>query len=107
MQPARPYTGWAFRRYTISYGERGSVSMSETPELRAHVRFVREHSAFYREFYERVPEVISSLDQLPILDQDAFWAANTMENNRLLTEKPKDGIILKSGGTTGQPKFSI
>jgi phenylacetate-CoA ligase len=79
---------------------------SYSPELLDVIRFARVNSAFYHDLYQHLPEVISSIHQVPILNQDEFWSANTLENNRLLTERPRDGIILKSGGTTGKPKFS-
>ncbi|MCO4794196.1 MAG: phenylacetate--CoA ligase family protein [Bacteriovoracaceae bacterium] len=64
-----------------------------------------EHSPYYRDLYEGVD--LSSLENLPIIDQDKFWKANTFENNKLLTGSIHDGIIFKSGGTTGNPKFSV
>jgi phenylacetate-CoA ligase len=71
------------------------------------IRFVREHSPFYRELYRDLPKEISSLSELPVLNQDEFWEANTLDANRLLTGAMADGIVLKSGGTTGRPKFSV
>ena len=73
-------------------------------ELVAHAR---SHSPFYRELYRDLPTTIRSILELPILNQDEFWAANSLESNRLLTGPMTDGIILKSGGTTGKPKFSV
>jgi phenylacetate-CoA ligase len=47
------------------------------------------------------------LSSLPVVDQKKFWAANTMDNNQLLTADTADGVVFRSGGTTGSPKFSI
>lgn len=73
------------------------------PEL---VAFARRHSPFYAELYRDVPEVVSHITQLPIVDQAAFWAANSWPDNRLLTGPLTDAGVYKSGGTTGKPKFS-
>ena len=73
-------------------------------EIVAHAR---RHSPFYRECYRHIPEGESALDQLPLLEQTAFWAANDLANNQLLTDKLADGFVFKSGGTTGAPKFSV
>ena len=71
------------------------------------IQYARFNSPFYRDLYQGLPDEINLIEALPILDQDEFWAANDISRNRLLTSKPKDGIILKSGGTTGKPKFSV
>jgi len=70
------------------------------------VDFVRRHSPFYAEAYRDVPRTVSHITQLPIIDQAAFWAANTWPDNRLLTGPLTDAAVYKTGGTTGAPKFS-
>ncbi len=74
--------------------------------LQELVDFARRNSPFYAEAYREVPETISHITQLPIIDQAAFWAANTWPDNRLLTGPLSDAGVYKSGGTTGAPKFS-
>jgi phenylacetate-coenzyme A ligase PaaK-like adenylate-forming protein len=74
--------------------------------LQALVTYVRKNSPFYAELYRDVPEHISHITQLPIVDQIEFWAANTWHNNRLLTGPVTDGAVYKTGGTTGRPKLS-
>ncbi len=72
------------------------------------VRFARAHSPFYREFLADVPERGFSVTDLPVLDQKAYWEANVVgKGNRVLTGPIADGIVFKSGGTTGNPKFSV
>ena len=71
------------------------------------IRFARKHSRFYGNLYRNLPEEITSLEQLPVLVQDEFWEANSLTDNKLLTGPMLDGIVLKSGGTTGKPKFSV
>tara|TARA_R110000868_G_scaffold16687_11_gene74222 strand:+ start:8010 stop:9188 length:1179 start_codon:yes stop_codon:yes gene_type:complete len=67
------------------------------------LEFVNAHSPFYKKLWSGLP---LQLDKLPIIDQEKFWDANTWEDNQLLTDKVTGGVIFKSGGTTGRPKFS-
>jgi len=76
----------------------------ELPEL---VRFARAKSPFYQKLYRDLPPRISSITELPIPSQEEFWGANALGDNRLLTGPMRDGIVFKSGGTTGSPKFSV
>ncbi|OFZ21477.1 MAG: hypothetical protein A2X94_08185 [Bdellovibrionales bacterium GWB1_55_8] len=75
------------------------------------LRTAREQSSYYRKLYVGVAEFadgrVPELSQLPIVDQTEFWAANTIQHNQLLTRPMADGIVFKSGGTTGSPKFSV
>lgn len=78
----------------------------KTYPLETIVAVARERSAYYRDLYKNVPENYS-LEDLPIIDQTRFWEANSAQNNRLLTAPMRDGIVFKSGGTSGDPKFSV
>ncbi|GAA1162377.1 phenylacetate-CoA ligase [Kitasatospora gansuensis] len=75
--------------------------------LQQLVDHARTHSPFYAEAYRDVPQVVSHITQLPIIDQTAFWEANTWPDNRLLTGPLTDAGVYKSGGTTGVPKLSV
>jgi phenylacetate-CoA ligase len=75
-------------------------------ELQELVSLVRERSPFFKEFYKDVPRDVSLYD-LPVIDQSAYWPANTIRDNTVLTGPMHDGIVFYSGGTTGNPKFSI
>ncbi|MEV7601082.1 phenylacetate--CoA ligase family protein [Kitasatospora sp. NPDC089797] len=70
------------------------------------IRFARAHSPFYAELYRDLPAGTDRLDLLPVVDQSAFWAANTWPDNRVLTGPLTDAGVYKTGGTTGVPKFS-
>ncbi|GAA1082493.1 phenylacetate--CoA ligase family protein [Kitasatospora arboriphila] len=72
--------------------------------LQELVDLARTHSPFYAEAYRAVPRTVSHITQLPLVDQDAFWAAT--RGNRLLTGPLTDAGVYKSGGTTGAPKLS-
>jgi len=76
-------------------------------KLKHLVKFAREKSPFYREIYHDINVEKFRLEDLPIVDQEKFWIANSLENNQLLTGEIENGIVLKSGGTSGNPKFSI
>ena len=65
-------------------------------------------SPFYRKLYLNLPDDGNwKLEDIPLTDQKLYWQHNTVENNQLLTGEMTDGIVYKSGGTTGNPKFSV
>jgi phenylacetate-CoA ligase len=79
-------------------------------ELVAHLEFVQAQSPYYRELWKDVWKDGAPpppLGELPPTDHAGYWAANTGEDNRLLTGPHGNGIVFKSGGTTGNPKFSF
>ncbi len=65
---------------------------------------IKKSSPYYRKLWGECP---LELDQLPIVDQESFWQANSWDHNQLLTGALGDGVVFKSGGTTGKPKFSV
>ncbi|MEV6550349.1 AMP-binding protein [Streptomyces sp. NPDC051597] len=71
------------------------------------IRFARHNSPFYRELYASLPPDADRLTDLPVVDQEAFWAANTLDGNRVLTGPLSEATVYKTGGTTGAPKFSV
>ncbi|MBF0206876.1 MAG: phenylacetate--CoA ligase family protein [Oligoflexia bacterium] len=72
-------------------------------ELLAHAI---EFSPYYRQLYYKCD---GEWNSIPIVRHEHFWKANTIENNQLLTLpfEQTDGVVFKSGGTTGCPKFSL
>lgn len=70
------------------------------------VVFARTHSPFYKELYDGLEGPIR-LANLPIVDQSAFWAANTVRDNKVLTGPHTDGVVFKTGGTTSAPRVSV
>jgi phenylacetate-CoA ligase len=77
------------------------------PQIAALVSFVRERSPFYRELYSHLPDDVSDLAALPLTDHTAYWSANTLDHSRVLTGPHSDGIVIKTGGTTGAPRVSV
>ncbi|GAB4012909.1 MAG: phenylacetate--CoA ligase [Bdellovibrio sp.] len=74
-------------------------------ELQELVNIARSRSPYYKELYKDLGHN-PKINDIPIIDQDSFWQANNPQNNKLLTESHRNGIVFKSGGTTGNPKFS-
>ncbi|MER6392241.1 phenylacetate--CoA ligase family protein [Streptomyces sp. NPDC059382] len=70
------------------------------------VRFARDCSPFYADLYADLPPEVNKLTDLPVVDQNAFWAANTLHDNRVLTAPLAEAVVYKTGGTTGTPRFS-
>ncbi|MCX5589044.1 phenylacetate--CoA ligase family protein [Streptomyces erythrochromogenes] len=71
------------------------------------IRFARHNSPFYRDLYGSLPPHADRLSDLPVVDQQAFWAANTLHDSRVLTGPLSEATVYKTGGTTGSPKFSV
>ncbi|MEV8533809.1 AMP-binding protein [Streptomyces sp. NPDC051211] len=71
------------------------------------IRFARLNSPFYRDLYASLPPGADRLGDLPVVDQQEFWAANTLDDNRVLTGPLSEATVYKTGGTTGAPKFSV
>ncbi|MEU0375077.1 AMP-binding protein [Streptomyces sp. NPDC006283] len=71
------------------------------------IRFVRHNSPFYQGLYASLPPDADRLTDLPVVDQQEFWSANTLHDNRVLTGPLSEATVYKTGGTTGAPKFSV
>jgi len=76
-------------------------------ELAELVAFARKNSPFYRRLYDGLPARVDAIERLPTPKQDEYWRANSLQFNELLTGPMRDGVVFKSGGTTGNPKFSV
>jgi phenylacetate-CoA ligase len=74
-------------------------------DIKELITFARENSRFYRSLYKNLSSD-TDFTSLPIVDQDEFWKSNHFKNNELLTSSFSEGMLFKSGGTSGSPKFS-
>ncbi|MFP4272712.1 MAG: phenylacetate--CoA ligase family protein [Halothiobacillaceae bacterium] len=74
--------------------------------LSAHLKFVQARSPFFQEFWPRLPDT-PGIEDVPVTDHHAYWDANTPVGSRVLTGPQTDGLVFKSGGTSGSPKFSF
>ena len=70
------------------------------------ISIAREKSEYYKELYKGIPEN-APLEDLPFVDSDHFWAHCDKHGGTVATGPQVDGQIFKSGGTTGEPKYSI
>lgn len=70
------------------------------------IRYAREHSPYYRNLYRNLPAKVS-LEDLPVIDQKDFWEHCDARGGDVATGEQMDGQVLKSGGTTGNPKYSL
>lgn len=66
--------------------------------LKEIVENAKTHSGYYRDLYAKTH--FEKLSDLPVIDQSSFWKGD------VLTEKKPNGIVFKSGGSTGAPKYS-
>ncbi|MDX3714530.1 AMP-binding protein [Streptomyces europaeiscabiei] len=92
---------------SVSVSESESESEYYADALTELVAFVRQHSPYYRDLYAQVPAGPVVLEDLPVLNHESFWGANTAHDSRVLTGPLTDGIVFKSGGTTTEPKLSV
>jgi len=75
--------------------------------LKTIIANAKSLSSYYRNLYQEIGDESNwELHDLPLVDQKEFWKANKIKDNKLLTGNLSDGIVFKSGGTTGDPKFS-
>lgn len=70
------------------------------------ISYARKNSKYYADLYKNLPEN-ASLEELPLIDQDDFWANCDKNGYCVATRSQEDGQIFKSGGTTGDPKYSL
>ncbi|MCB0368956.1 MAG: hypothetical protein KDD45_05750, partial [Bdellovibrionales bacterium] len=70
------------------------------------INIAKEKSPFYKKLYKNISAPYE-LEKIPLMDSHEFWASNSINQNQILTEAQSDGIVFKSGGTTGNPKFSF
>lgn len=70
------------------------------------ISIAREHSKYYADLYKQLPQNVS-LEDLPFVDQKHFWEHCDKDGGTVATGVHTDGQVFKSGGTTGEPKYSL
>lgn len=70
------------------------------------VSYARQNSKYYADLYKDLPKDIP-FSKLPLIDQDHFWANCDKNGYSVATRSQTDGQVFKSGGTTGDPKYSL
>ena len=85
-----------------------TMASTSTSSIQELIKFAREKSPYYRKHYADLPEDISELAAIPMLDHSSFWAANTglPPENQVITAPLTDGAVFRTGGTTAVPKAS-
>lgn len=71
------------------------------------VELARSTSDFYRELYRAVPEQGWRLEELPLIDLEAYREADSFENNRILTAPLTEAMVIRTGGTSGKTKLAF
>lgn len=70
------------------------------------IDYARNNSKYYADLYRDLPKD-AAFEELPLVEQDDFWAHCDEHGGTVATREQKDGQIFKSGGTTGNPKYSL
>lgn len=78
----------------------------KTYSLNEIISIARTKSKYYADLYKDIPED-AKLEALPLIDQGDFWKHCDKFGGTVATEKQTNGQIFKSGGTTGDPKYSL
>jgi len=72
------------------------------------VQVVRRRSPFYAEHYRHLAASGWQLTDLPLINPKRYWEESQgLQNWPVLTGPVEDGIVFKTGGTTGSGKLSI
>lgn len=84
------------------------MALPSKSALEELVKFARKNSPYYRQYYANLPENVSELNEIPLLDHESFWAANSglPPENQVVTGPLTDGAVFRTGGTTAVPKVS-
>ncbi|MCY1740485.1 phenylacetate--CoA ligase family protein [Ensifer sp. SL37] len=76
--------------------------------LAAIVRYARQNSPYYRQLYANLPQTGWQLRALPLIDPQNFWqGSSNIDNWPVLTGPVLDGLVFKTGGSSGDGKLSI
>lgn len=69
------------------------MTLTSTRPVQELVRFARG----YQKHYANLPEQVSELSEIPVLDHSSFWSANTgvQPENRVLTAPLIDGTVFR------------
>ncbi len=72
------------------------------------VAWTRKRSPFYARHYQALPEHGWQLTDLPLIDPAAYWRMeHGLDGWDVLSGPLDDGLIFKTGGTTGSGKISV
>ncbi|KAJ5266742.1 AMP-dependent synthetase/ligase [Penicillium angulare] len=80
------------------------MASSIPPRLNELVSYVRSRSPYYKSLYANLPTDIENFEALPLVDNTLYWNSSNKEPNGVLTEPLTDAVIMRSGGSTSEPK---
>ncbi|EXK80720.1 hypothetical protein FOQG_14768 [Fusarium oxysporum f. sp. raphani 54005] len=84
-----------------------SLENDYSARLNVLVAEARQKSPFYAELYSKLPLAGQiALCDLPLVDHAQYWAAYRDSEQMVMTGYQSDGVLMKTGGTTGIPKFT-
>ena len=107
LKEYRRRMGGAYRTYLMTFKENNSLSLIELEQiqnekLKQFITYVRENSKYYNQLFQvlDLDEIESKKDiqKLPILDKETLRS----NINDFYTIPKENGIISKTGGTTGK-----
>ena len=82
--------------------------MKITQPIRGLMSFARQHSRYYQNCLDDVPEAINSMTELPLLDPASFWiGSESLDQWPVLTAPIGSAVVFKTGGTTGSGRLSV
>jgi phenylacetate-CoA ligase len=82
--------------------------MNTALELNQLLAFAREHSTYYARHWQDVAPQTSTLDELPPIDPQQYWAnSNNFDQWPVLTSTVERALVFKTGGTTSAGKLSV
>jgi phenylacetate-CoA ligase len=72
--------------------------MNTRIELNELVAFARRHSSFYARHFADVPEHVTSLAELPVIDPAAYWeGSQDLDHWPVLTGSLENALVFKTG----------
>lgn len=86
-----------------------SLTIDQTPlDLTRLVSIARERSPYYAHLYRDIAHKDWQLDDLPLVQPEAYWQGNTdLKTWPVLTGPVQNAVVFKTGGTTGNSKLSV
>ncbi|RWR03640.1 AMP-dependent synthetase [[Pantoea] beijingensis] len=80
----------------------------QTFRLEQLVNTARCYSPWYRQHFRHLPMNGWKIADLPIINPEEYWTGNCgLESWPVLTQPVSEGIVFKTGGTTGGGKLSV
>ncbi|MCX8959007.1 phenylacetate--CoA ligase family protein [Erwinia psidii] len=72
------------------------------------VAFARRHSSYYARHYQHLPQSGWQIGDLPLVEPCNYWQGSSgLTHWPVLTGPVSDGMVFKTGGTTGAGKLSV